>query len=72
MGTPPLEGESQHMNGLHSRAARRRPMRWGDAGPAPGIDFFSTMNIDRQDEQDERLLHEKRPRPLIRCGLGDA
>ena len=53
-------------------------MRWGEAGPAPGIDIFSIMNIDRQDgqdeqdEQDERLLHEKLARPMIRCGLADA
>ena len=50
-------------------------MRWGEAGPAPGIDIFSIMNIDRQDgqdEQDERLLHEKLARPTIRCGLADA
>ena len=47
-------------------------MRWGEAGPAPGIDIFSIMNIDRQDEQDERLLHEKLARTMIRCGLADA
>ena len=63
---PPLRGSRR------SRAARRRLMRWGEAGPAPGIDIFSIMNIDRQDEQDERLLHEKLARPMIRCGLADA
>lgn len=47
----------------------------GDAGRAPEVDIFTTMNIDRQDgrdEQDERFLHKKLARPMIRCGFTDA
>ena len=36
------------------------------------IDIFSILNIDRQDERDERLLHGKPARPMIRCGFADA
>ena len=54
--------------------ARRTLMRWGHAGSAPWIDFF-TMNIDaqdEQDEQDERFLHEKPAWQMIRFGFRHA
>ena len=41
---------------------------------APGDRYF-LMNIDAQDaqdKQDERLLHQKPARAVIRCGLADA
>ena len=48
-------------------------MRWG-GGERPGArgSIFSIMNIDRQDEQDERFLREKLARPMIRFGSADA
>ena len=33
---------------------------------------FFIINIDAQDEQDERLMHEKPARAMIRCGFADA
>ena len=39
------------------------------------IDIFPIMNIDRQDgqdEQEERLLHEKPGRAMIQCGFAAA
>ena len=50
-------------------------MRWGDGGPAPGDRYFFTINIDAQDaqdERDERFLHQKPARAMIRCGFTDA
>ena len=47
-------------------------MRWGDIGPGPGDRYFFIMNIDIQDEQDERFLHEKLAQPMTRCGLAAA
>ena len=45
----------------------------GGAGPPRrGIDIFFIINIDAQDEQDERFLHEKLAQPMIRCGLAAA
>ena len=51
-------------------------MRWGGGAGQAGrrIDFF-IINIDAQDaqdEQDDRFLHEKPARPMIRRGLADA
>ena len=46
---------------------------WIDRQP-PGDRYFF-MNIDaqdKQDKQDERLLHQKPARAVIRCGLADA
>ena len=37
-----------------------------------GSIFFPIMNIDRQDEQDERGLHEKLAWQMIRRGSTDA
>ena len=61
------------------RAGRPRSQAKADAEggrrPGAGDRYFFIINIDaqdRQDEQDERLLHEKLARPMIRCGFTDA
>ena len=65
----PLEGESQ------------KPSRKAKADAVGGTpdrrrgSIFSSMNIDRQDgqdERDERFLHEKLARRMIRYGFTDA
>ena len=60
----PLEGESQKP----SRQAKADAV--GGTGRCRGIDFF--MNIDAQDAQDERFLHQKLSRAMIRCGFINA
>ena len=51
--------------------AKADAMGGGGSGPAArGSIFF--MNIDAQDKQDERLLHQNPARAVIRCGLADA
>ena len=50
------EGESQKS----SRQAKANAGGGGGAGPpSRGIDIFFIINIDAQDEQDERFLHGK-------------
>ena len=40
---------------------------------ARGSIFFLNIDAqDAQDKQDERLLHQKPARAVIRCGLADA
>ncbi len=51
----PLEGQSQKP----SRQAKADAVGGGAGPPSRGIDIFFIVNIDAQDEQDERFLHEK-------------
>ena len=56
-------------NSWHSLGHLRRLDR---PATAPGDRYFF-MNIDaqdKQDKQDERLLHQKPARAVIRCGRG--
>ena len=62
------EGESQKP----SRKAKADAVGGGAGPPSRGIDIFFIVNIDGQDEQDERLLHEKLAQPMTRCGLAAA
>ena len=62
---------SRPHNPRHSLAHLRHLDR---PATAPGDRYF-LMNIDAQDaqdKQDERLLHQKPARAVIRCGLADA
>ena len=62
---------SRPHNAWHSLGHLRRLDR---PATAPGDRYFF-MNIDAQDaqdKQDERLLHQKPARAVIRCGLADA
>ena len=46
---------------------------WIDRQRRQGIDIFLNIDAqDAQDKQDERLLHQKPARAVIRCGLADA
>ena len=75
-GTPALPGGSHRRGGEPQKLSHQTKADAGGGGtPAPGERRFSIINMDaqdRQDEQDERLLHEKPARPMARCGFADA
>ena len=71
------------MTASRERRASRPHQAWHSLGHLPHSDRPATaagdryffMNIDAQDaqdKQDERLLHQKPARAVIRCGLADA
>ena len=64
---PASPGPAPHDGADHSRVKRRTFMTFREQGHVPFNRFAVLGNIDRQDKQDEKLLHRKLTGSMIGC-----